>query len=107
MSNRSTGDVLDRHLKAFAAYDLDGVLVDYSSDAVLFSPAGPLRRSMRSGCDQALFQEMIAEFAKPGSWFQMQQSWIAGDHACIVWNAETADNWYESLPTRSLCGRGR
>ena len=34
----STSDVLDRHLKAFAEYDVDGVLADYSPDAVLFVP---------------------------------------------------------------------
>jgi ketosteroid isomerase-like protein len=92
MSTLSTGDVLNRHLKAFAAYDLNGVLADYSSDAVLFSPAGPLRGP---AAIKPMFQQMIAEFAKPGSCFEMQQSWIDGDHAYIVWNAETADNWYE------------
>ena len=39
----STSDVLDRHLKSFGEYDLDGVLADYSSDAVLFTPTGPLK----------------------------------------------------------------
>jgi ketosteroid isomerase-like protein len=34
-----TSDVLDRHLKAFTVYDLDGVLADYSPDAVLFDPS--------------------------------------------------------------------
>lgn len=27
----STSDVLDRHLKSFAEYDLDGVVADYAS----------------------------------------------------------------------------
>ena len=43
----STSDVLYRHLRSFAEYDLDGVLADYASDAVLFVPAGPLFRSLR------------------------------------------------------------
>jgi ketosteroid isomerase-like protein len=38
----STSDVLDRHLKCFAEHDVDGILADYSSDAVLFVPDGPL-----------------------------------------------------------------
>ena len=46
----STSDVLDRHLKSFAEYDLDGVLADYSSDAVLFVPDRAIKRSRR---DQA------------------------------------------------------
>ena len=88
----STSDVLDRHLKAFADYDLDGVLADYSSDAVLFVPTGPLK-----GPDaiKPLFQALVSEFAKPGSSFTMQQRCIEGDHAYILWTAETADNSYE------------
>ena len=34
----STSDVLDSHLQRFVEYDLDGVLADYSPDAVLFVP---------------------------------------------------------------------
>jgi hypothetical protein len=36
-------DVLDRHLSCFGERDVEGVLADYSSDAVFFSPAGPLK----------------------------------------------------------------
>jgi ketosteroid isomerase-like protein len=88
----STSDVLDRHLKCFAEYDLDGVLADYSSDAVLFVPTGPLK-----GPDaiRPLFEGLISEFAKPGSSFTMQQRCVDGDHAYIIWTAETADNIYE------------
>jgi len=92
MTMVSTSDVLDRHLKSFAEYDVDGVLADYSSDAVLFVPTGPLK-----GRDaiKPLFQALVSEFAKPGSSFTMQQRSIEGDHAYIVWAAETADNSYE------------
>jgi hypothetical protein len=41
MTALSTSDVLDRHLNSFAKYDLAGILADYSSDAVLFTPTGP------------------------------------------------------------------
>jgi ketosteroid isomerase-like protein len=88
----STSDVLYRHLRSFAEHDLDGVLADYSSDAVLFVPAGPLK-----GPDaiKPFFQHLLSEFAKPGSSFKMQQQCIEGDHAYILWTAETADNSYE------------
>ena len=87
----STSDVLDRHLRSFAEYDLDGVLADYSSDAVLFAPTGPLK-----GPDaiKPLFQVLVSEFSKPGSSFTLKRC-IEGDHACILWTAETADNSYE------------
>jgi len=92
MNMLSTSDVLDRHLKAFAEYDIDGVLSDYSPDAILFAPTGPLK-----GPDaiKPLFEGLVSEFRKPGSSFTMQQRWIDGDHAYILWTAETADNSYE------------
>src|ERR1700751_1809067 len=88
----STGDVLDRHLKSFAEHDLDGVVSDYSSDAVLFAPTGPLKGPTAI---RPLFEALISEFEKPGSSFTMQQRSIDGDHAYIVWTAETVDNSYE------------
>jgi len=88
----STSEVLDRHLKSFAEHDVDGVLADNPSDAVLFVPTGLLK-----GPDaiRPLFDALVSEFAKPGSSFTMQQRCIEGDHAYILWTAETADNWYE------------
>jgi ketosteroid isomerase-like protein len=88
----STSDVLDRRLNAFAEYDLDGVLGDYSSDAVLFVPTGLLK-----GPDaiKPVFETLISEFAKPGSLFTMLQKRVDGDYVYIVWTAETADNTYE------------
>jgi len=88
----TTSEVLDRHLKSFAARNLDGILADYSSDAVLFSPAGSLK-----GPDaiKLMFQTLVSEFAKPGSSFTMLQRCVDGEHAYIVWTAETGDNSYE------------
>jgi ketosteroid isomerase-like protein len=88
----TTSDVLDRHLKCFAQLDVDGVLADYSPDAVLFVPDGPLRGPHAM---KPLFQALVSEFAKPGSSFTMRQRCIEGDHAYILWTAETADNSYE------------
>jgi ketosteroid isomerase-like protein len=88
----STSEVLDRHLQSFAEYDVDAILADYASDAVLFVPGGPLKGP---GAMKPLFEALIAEFAKPGSSFTMQLRCIDGDHAYILWTAETADNSYE------------
>jgi ketosteroid isomerase-like protein len=88
----STNEVLDRHLKGFAEYDLPGVLADYASDAVFFVPTGVLRGT---GAIKPLFEALISEFAKPGSRFTMQQRCVEGDYAYIVWAAETAENYYE------------
>jgi len=88
----STKDVVDQHLKSFGERDLKGILSDYATGAVLFTPEGPLR-----GADaiRPFFQAMIAEFGKPDSAFSMKQQFVEGDYAYILWTAETADNVYE------------
>ena len=88
----STKDVLDHHLKCFGEGSVDGILSDYASTAVLFTPEGPLK-----GLDaiRPLFQAMFAEFGKPGAAFAMKQLAVDGDYAYILWTAETADNVYE------------
>jgi ketosteroid isomerase-like protein len=91
MKTVSTSEVLDRHLKAFAEYDVEGVVSDYSSDAVLFVPKGPLKGL---AAIKPFFEALISEFSKPGSSFTMLRC-IEGDHAYILWTAETADNSYE------------
>lgn len=92
MTTLSTSDVLDRHLNSFFKYDVAGILADYSSDAVLFTPAGPLKGP---AAIKPLFQSLVSEFAKPGSAFTMQHRSVDGDHGYILWTAETADNSYE------------
>ena len=89
---RATKDVLDNHLKCFGKGDLKGILSDYARDAVLFTPNGPLK-----GIDsiRPLFEQLIAEFGKPESTFSMKLQSVEGDHAYILWSAETADNLYE------------
>lgn len=88
----STKDVLNNHLQCFAAGDLEGILSDYAPGAVLFTPDGPLR-----GPDaiRPLFETMLAEFGKPGAAFRMEQQFVEGDYAYILWTAETAENRYE------------
>jgi ketosteroid isomerase-like protein len=87
----STQNVLDHHLKCFGEGDLDGILDDYASDAVLFVPEATLH-----GHDEikAVFVGMFAEFAKPGMSFEMKHMSVDGDYAFIMWTAETADNSY-------------
>jgi ketosteroid isomerase-like protein len=100
----TTDDVLDRHLKCFSENDLDGVLADYTSDAVLFVLDGPLR-----GPDaiKPFFQAFFAEFAKPGASFSMHQRYVEGDYAYILWSAETADNSYEAATDTFVVQNGK
>ena len=88
----STKDVLGNHLKCFGEGNLKGILSDYAPGAVLFTPDGPLK-----GTDaiRPLFEGLLAEFAKPGSSFELKHQSIKGDYAYILWTAETADNSYD------------
>jgi len=88
----TTKQIVEQHLRSFGEHDLEGVLADYATDAILFVPGEPIR-----GHDamKTFFQTMIAEFAKPGATFSLQQQWFQGDYGYILWSAETADNSYE------------
>jgi len=88
----TTQAVVNHHLERFTALDLQGVVADYAPDAVMIVPTGVLR-----GVHEItpLFQNLLAEFAKPGATFDLQQQVTEGDVAYIWWVAETPDNTYE------------
>src|SRR6476659_808135 len=100
----TTSDVLDQHLKCFGENDLDGVLADYSSDAVLFVPDRPLKGPEAI---KPFFQAFFSEFAKPGASFAMRQQYVEGDYAYILWSAETADNSYEAATDTFVVRNGK
>src|SRR5436305_7554178 len=88
----STKEVVDHHLSSFGAGDLEGVLSDYASDAVLFIPGGPKKGTAEI---KRVFEELIAEFGKPGASFAVQELSVEGHYAYLLWSADTADNRYE------------
>ena len=88
----TTEDVLQRHVKCFFEGDLEGIVSDYSADAVVFTPNGTLKGH---GPIREFYRALITEFGQPGTTFSMQQQSIDGDFAYALWTAETADNVYE------------
>jgi ketosteroid isomerase-like protein len=100
----TTNDVVDQHMKSFREKDLDGVLADYSSDAVLFTPGRPLKGL---GEIRPFFQAFLSEFAKPGATFSMREQSAEGDYAYILWSAETADNSYEAATDTFVVRNGK
>jgi hypothetical protein len=104
MTPLSTSDVLDRHLNSFARYDVDGILADYSPDAILFTPTGPLKGPTAM---KPLFQTLVSEFEKPGSSFSIQHRSIEGEHGYIVWTAETPDNSYQFVTDTFVVRNGK
>jgi hypothetical protein len=95
----STKEVLERHLKCFGDGDLAGLLADYVPDTVVFRPngfGGPGGGVAKGPAAlRAVFSIVLAEFARPGTRFEMRQQAIEGDYGYIVWEAETAQNVYE------------
>ncbi len=77
---------------------------DYSSDAVLFTPEGPLK-----GHDpiREFFRALIAEFAQPGTTFSLQLQSIDGDFGYALWSAETADHVYEMATDTHVVRNGK
>jgi hypothetical protein len=88
----STQEVLDHHLQAFGAGELDGILEDFTDQSIIITPDG-VRRSRKELSE--FFSTLFAEFAKPGMSFSMDQQVVEGEIAYIRWSAETADNTYE------------
>jgi ketosteroid isomerase-like protein len=100
----TANDVVNQHMKSFAERNLDGVLADYAPNAVLFTPGGPLRGTTAI---KPFFQDLVAEFSKPGATFSMRQQHADGDYAYILWSAETADNTYEAATDTFVVRNGK
>src|SRR6185503_19578770 len=100
----TTEEVLQRHVSCFFAGDLEGVVSDYSADAVLFTPKGPLK-----GHDpiREFNRALMKEFRQPGTTFSMQIQSLDGEFAYAVWSAETADNVYEMATDTHVVRDGR
>lgn len=100
----TTSDVVDQHMTSFYKQDLEGVVADYASNAILFIPGGPLKGL---AAIKKFFKAFLVEFSKPGSKFSMQAQHADGDYAYILWNAETADNTYEAATDTFIVRNGK
>src|SRR4051794_31934898 len=84
----TTRQVLEHHLGALAAGNLDGILSDYTDDSTLIAPDGALkgRQAIR-----AFFESAVATLFKPSTYeFTMDTLHVADDIAYIVWHADCA-----------------
>lgn len=80
----STEAVLNHHLEAFSAGDVDEAMKDYTEDSVLIMPDVTLK-----GLDgiRAAFSELFSGLFKPGTYeFTMGRAEVVGEVAYIVWN---------------------
>jgi ketosteroid isomerase-like protein len=78
---RSTQEILDHHLKAFGAGDLEATLSDYAPDAIMFTPDGPLKGHAAM---TPAFKAFFADFGQPGTTFEMKRQTVEGAYAFTV-----------------------
>jgi len=91
-------------MATFGNRDMAGILADYAPDAVMFTPGGPIRgtEALRKG-----FEQLFAEWGKPGVKFTLNQRTVEGNNAYIFWDAETADNLYEGAMDAFVVEHGK
>jgi ketosteroid isomerase-like protein len=83
-----TKAVLDHHLAAFTAGDVDDILSDYTDESVLITPDGMIR-----GRDalRAAFSGFFSGLFAPGTYdLVMDASHVDAEVAHIVWHASCA-----------------
>lgn len=88
----TTDEVLDHHLDAFGECDLDAVMDDYASDAVMIADGDVVE-----GADEiaALFDTLFDEFDDPDVEFSLNERVVHDDYAYIKWEAETPETVYD------------
>ena len=99
---KSTKDVIDHHLNAFAERDLKGVLSDYAPEAVFFTPQGPLK-----GVDaiRPLFPKHMSPRRREDCWlaeagFQSINAFNSGWHYAGPSNICIPRAWYTEILSR-------
>ena len=83
---RTPEEVFQHHAQVLIAGDLDGIVADYSDDAVFITPAGVRhgKDGVRAGFTQLLADVPNADWAVPTQIFE-------GDVLFIEWNAVSSD----------------
>ena len=84
--------VLDDHLADFGKGDLDAIVANYTSDAVIMVPG-----AVFTGHDKirGMFTGLIKEFGAPGVKFKMVTKEANGKMALIIWEADTGKAVYD------------
>jgi ketosteroid isomerase-like protein len=84
---RTPHEVFAHHGKALAAADLDEIVVDYTDDSVLITPAGAARG--KDGIREA-FAKLLDDL--PAAAWDLKTQIFAGDVLFLEWSADSAVN---------------
>lgn len=90
--------VLDRHLAAFTAQDVDAIMDDYTNASVFITPDRVFTGTAEI---RNLFEGLVAEFSAPEASLDLIARHSVGPVAYTTWSAETPQNRY-TLATDTL-----
>jgi ketosteroid isomerase-like protein len=79
-----TKAVLERHLAAFASHDIEGIVADYSTDAVIISPDAVI---LGAEAIRDFFKETFKAFPQGETEFELDKTVIKDDMAYITWHS--------------------
>lgn len=85
MAERTPQEVFAHHGQVLAAGDLEGIVSDYTDDAVFITPAGVLRG--KDGIRQA-FTKLLSDV--PNAAWELPTQIYEGDILLLEWKAESA-----------------
>ena len=85
MPARTPEQIFQHHGEALGAEDLDGVVADYSDDAIIITPAGALRG--QAGAQRA-FTKILSDI--PQAEWNLKSQVFEDDVLLIEWTADSA-----------------
>jgi ketosteroid isomerase-like protein len=85
MADRTPQDVFGHHAQVLGAGDLEGIVSDYTDDAVFITPEGVLRG--KDGIRQA-FTKLLGDV--PNAQWELPTQIYEGDILLLEWKAESA-----------------
>jgi ketosteroid isomerase-like protein len=85
MAERTPEEVFAHHAQVLGAGDLEGIVSDYTDDAVFITPAGVLRG--KDGIRQA-FTKLLSDV--PNAAWELPTQIYEGDILLLEWKAESA-----------------
>jgi ketosteroid isomerase-like protein len=83
-TTRTPQEVFQHHAEVLIAGDIDGIVEDYTDDAVFITPAGTLRG--KDGVRQG-FEKLLADL--PNAEWDVPTQIFEGDVLFIEWNAKS------------------
>ena len=86
INQETTQAVLDHHLSAFGANDLDAIMEDYADEATLITPDSTF---YGKGQIREFFEGLFASFPTEGTAFTMDKAVVDNEVAYILWHATT------------------